>query len=191
MKLLVGLGNPGKKYEHTRHNIGFKVVEELCKRLPDYSALTENPRLKSRISVNPDLIIAEPLTFMNLSGQAIQSISDYYKIDWNDPANLFAEVRDDLDIPFGQMKIQKSRGAAGHKGAASTMAVIDPDIIWQFRIGIAGETKNTMPGDAYVLAHFDKDELIQLPTVIKRAVDALIVALTKSPEVAAQEVNRK
>ncbi len=191
MKLIVGLGNPGKKYKNTRHNLGYMIIESLRESLPECSSWIENKTLKSRISTNPDLILAEPLTFMNLSGQAIQSISDYYKINWEDPKNLFIEIRDDLDIPFGQMKIQKGRGPAGHKGAISTMDFINPDIIWQFRVGIAGTTKNQIPREVYVLSHFNKDEQSKLPDIINRAVEALKISISNSPDVAAQQYNKK
>lgn len=191
MKLIVGLGNPGKKYENTRHNIGFLVIEALCSAWPECSPLKENKTLKSKISISRSMIIAEPLTFMNQSGQAIQSISDYYKIDWEDPKNSFIEIRDDLDIPFGQMKIQKGHGPAGHKGAISTMDFINPNIIWQFRVGIAGTTKNQIPGEAYVLSHFNKDEQAKLPDIINRAVEALKISISHGPDVAAQQYNQK
>jgi PTH1 family peptidyl-tRNA hydrolase len=191
MKLIAGLGNPGEKYENTRHNIGFKIIEAFINSSPELSKLKENNKLKSFISINHGIILAEPMTYMNKSGEAIDKIATYYKIDWNDPENLFIEIQDDLDLPFGQFKIQKGKGAAGHKGVESTMEVINPEIIWRIRVGIAGKTKNSMPGDAYVLSQFTKEEETELPTIITRAVSALNKCIKDSPGAAAQEYNQK
>ncbi len=191
MKLIVGLGNPGKKYENTRHNIGFTVIEAFLKASPDLSPLKDNKKLSSKISVNPSILVAESMTFMNLSRVGIDKISTYYKIDWHDNKNTFIEIHDDLDIPFGQLKIQKGKGPAGHKGAESTMEVIPQELIWRLRIGIAGKTKNTMPGDAYVLSQFTKEEKEGLLSIISKAVNALKKCISDSPEAAAQEYNQK
>ena len=191
MKLIIGLGNPGKKYENTRHNIGFKIIEAFIDSSSELSKLNENKKLKSFISINHGIILAQPITYMNKSAEAIDKIATYYKIDWNDPENLFIEIQDDLDLPFGQLKIQKGKGAAGHKGVKSTMEVIPPEIIWRIRIGIAGKTKDSMPGNAYVLSRFTKEEETELPTIIIRAVSALRKCIKDNPGAAAQEYNQK
>ena len=188
-KLVVGLGNPGKTYKNTRHNIGFLVIDALLAS-EELNTCKNNVNLHCELSENPGLILAKPTTFMNKSGEAFEALIDYFKLDRTEPNNFLA-VHDDLDISFGQLKIQLGHGAAGHKGALSTMEVLPADGFWRMRMGTAGKTKESMPGDAYVLSTFSKEEQEQLPSFINRAVQAIRVFLKKDPEVAAQEYNQK
>ncbi|MFA5134315.1 MAG: aminoacyl-tRNA hydrolase [Patescibacteria group bacterium] len=188
-KLIIGLGNPGKKYEKTRHNIGFRVVDALVQS-SERSPLKENKALHCILSENPDIILAKPTTYMNESGAALESLIDYFKLDRAQPDN-FLIIHDDLDIPFSQLKIQRGHSAAGHKGALSTMEVLPKDSFWRMRIGIAGKTKDTMPGEAYVLSPFTTEERAELVPIIGRAVQAVDAFLNHSPETAAQTYNQK
>src|SRR3989344_8894627 len=118
MKLLVGLGNPGKEYENSRHNVGFKVVETLVKRNSRGRFLTWSITSKPPLSwckVSPEIIVVKPLTFMNLSGEAVSYLLKEYRIDCG---SLWV-VHDDLDIPVGSFKIKEGGGSAGHHGIES------------------------------------------------------------------------
>ncbi|MDD5040605.1 MAG: aminoacyl-tRNA hydrolase [Patescibacteria group bacterium] len=189
-KLIIGLGNPGKKYQATRHNLGFMAIEAYLNAFPELRRLRANAHLHCKLSENPGLILAQPTTFMNNSASAIESIIDYYKLDRTKPDTIL-ELHDDLDIPFGQIKIQKGHGSAGHKGVISTMEVLPHDSFWRMRIGIAGATKDTTPGDAYVLSTFSREENAALPAIMARAVEAMQTFLTEGPEKAAQIYNQK
>ncbi|MFA6098120.1 MAG: aminoacyl-tRNA hydrolase [Patescibacteria group bacterium] len=186
MKFIAGLGNPGKQYENTRHNIGFLVLDELIKKFPE-AAFTENKKIAGQLAKTQEVVLFKPGKFMNLSGEPIRKAVDYYKIL---PKNIYL-VRDDVDLPFGQIKIQFARGSAGHKGAISTIEYLNTDEFWHLRVGIAGEDRHQRPTDEYVISQFTKSEKAKLPDLIKRAVDALVVCLEKSPAIAAQEFNQK
>lgn len=183
-KLIVGLGNPGKKYEKTRHNIGFEAVELYINK-SGLAKLNDSKGLHSLISDNPGLIVIEPTNFMNNSGQAVKLVTDYYKIT---DLNSIIIVHDDLDLAAGQIKIQKEKSDAGHKGVRSIIDHLGNDIFWRLRIGIAGETKGKAPGDQYVLSPFTKDEqvLINVP----KLVDALTAIIEQGPQEAAQKFNQ-
>lgn len=156
MKLIVGLGNPGEKYAKTRHNAGWIVLDwfaENCSCGPlarlnsemgpatawarhasqlQSGCWSENKRLKSSICCLSDTILAKPLTFMNSSGEAIKKLINYYKIPFGD----LLVVHDDLDLPLGEYRLQKGRGAAGHKGVQSVIDCMDSQDFWRLRIGI-------------------------------------------------------
>ena len=137
MKLLVGLGNPGEKYENTRHNLGFLVIDHLLKALGTSKVeWTNATKLKSNIAIFPlaeeKVILAQPQTFMNNSGTAVQLISQFYKIN---PEDLWI-VYDELDLPLSSIKIRFGGAAAGHHGVESIMEAIGTDKFWRFRLGI-------------------------------------------------------
>jgi peptidyl-tRNA hydrolase, PTH1 family len=143
MKLIVGLGNPGEKYENTRHNVGFMVLEHLLKNLEpvNKSNWATDKKLKSEIfsleyktkkGESEKIILAKPLTYMNNSGLAISLIMSYYKIK---PIDVWV-VHDELDLPLGFIKIRFGGGAAGHHGIESIMEIIKTDKFWRFRMGI-------------------------------------------------------
>lgn len=189
-KCIIGLGNPGDQYKKTRHNVGFMVIDAFTQSLPELSPFKDNKNLHCLLSENSEIICAKPTTYMNKSGEALASLINYFKLDRTEPNN-FLVIHDDLDIAFGQFKIQRGHGAAGHKGALSTIEVLPEDSFWRMRMGIAGTTKGTIPGDSYVLSSFTSDEQYLLPPIIDRAVQAVQTFLTQGPEIAAQEYNQK
>jgi PTH1 family peptidyl-tRNA hydrolase len=133
MYLLVGLGNPGKKYEYNRHNIGYLAIDNILSSLNEY---TEREKFNSIIYEtklnNQKLLLAKPLTYMNNSGEAINKLINYYKITSN---NLFI-FHDDLDLSFGNFRLKKEGGSAGHNGLKSIVNHIHNDFI-RMRIGIS------------------------------------------------------
>lgn len=152
--LIVGLGNPGKKYEGTRHNIGFECIDAFAK-AHDFDPWMEKKDLKSQVTLKTlgdvRVILCKPLTFMNLSGEAVQALSHFYKIE---PGQLVA-VHDELDIPFGQIRMRMGGSDAGHNGIKSLIQHIGPEF-GRIRIGISAETK--MDGTDFVLAKFSEEE---------------------------------
>ncbi len=163
MKLVVGLGNPGKEYEHTRHNVGFMII--------DYLATSYKLQATSSTKLNADIfkgeiaqkrsILAKPQTYMNNSGQAVQAILAFYKLT---PSDLIV-IHDDKDIPLGETRVQRDRGAAGHNGIKSIIEHIGTKDFVRIRVGIApsplrGGTGGGVVVDtaAFVLDNFSSDE---------------------------------
>lgn len=152
--LVVGLGNPGKKYEGTRHNIGFACIDSFAK-IHEFDAWIDKKNLKSLIASklmgNTKVILAKPQTYMNSSGEAVQAIMRFYRISSND----LIVVHDELDIPFGQIRIRNGGSSAGHNGIKSLIGHIGEQF-GRVRVGI-GSPDKIGPID-YVLSKFTKDE---------------------------------
>jgi PTH1 family peptidyl-tRNA hydrolase len=177
MKLIVGLGNPGAQYARTRHNIGFMVVDELARSL-DASWKLE-AKFKAEVALvdlpsGERLILAKPQTFMNLSGQSIRKISDFYKISSSDTWVLF----DDVDTPFGRLRIRQGGSGSGHQGVNSTLQHLGPDF-WRFKIGVSLNDRTKEPSEVYVLKPFNPGEQAQIPALIVAAVEVTTRQLTE------------
>jgi PTH1 family peptidyl-tRNA hydrolase len=204
MKLIIGLGNPGTKYESTRHNVGFMILEHLLKDLEpvNKSNWDTNEKLKSEIYLldyKPKkgplekVILARPQTYMNNSGMAVGLIAKYYKINSEDVWVVY----DELDLPLGSMKIRQGGGAAGHHGVESIMDSLKTDKFWRFRMGI-GQARNhdemakhKIKGEDVVLKGFKGGEASKARTMIKRGSKALAAALEKGIESAQNQFNTK
>jgi PTH1 family peptidyl-tRNA hydrolase len=163
MKLIVGLGNPGSQYVHTRHNIGFTVVDQLAKNL-DLTWKAE-PKLKSEIaSLELDgqkVLLAKPQTFMNLSGEAVQRLMQFYKA----PTTDVWVISDDVDVPFGRLRIRRG-GTSGQQGLRSITEHIG-DQFYRFRMGISLNDRAKESSEQYVLRPFNPAERDHLPQVIE------------------------
>ena len=161
--LIVGLGNPGKEYDGTRHNIGFECVDEFV-RNQDFDPWIEKKDLKCRITSkvigSARVIVIKPTTFMNLSGEAVQAAAHFYKIS----LDHIIVVHDEIDIPFGQIRTRMDGESAGHNGIKSIIQVAGKNF-GRIRIGIKAETK--METSDFVLARFGKDEQAHLPALTK------------------------
>ncbi|HPA25960.1 MAG TPA: aminoacyl-tRNA hydrolase [bacterium] len=171
MFLIVGLGNPDKKYEKTRHNAGFLAVDFLAGK----NVWQENKKLKSLISfchsgldqesrkLDPDfrrddtddLILAKPQTYMNNSGQAVTALMKKYNIT---NENLII-IYDELDLPFEIIRVKLGGSSAGHNGIKSIIENLGTENFWRLRIGISNEKKELIPADKFVLSKFSKEEL--------------------------------
>lgn len=213
MKLIVGLGNPGEKYEATRHNLGFMVVEKFLK---DFEPLnktswSDEKKLKSDVTLfdwQPKtgkaerVILAKPKTFMNNSGMAVRLIVDFYKIQ---PEDVWI-VYDELDLPVGSMKIRLGGAAAGHRGVESIMVSLGTDKFWRFRMGIGLPHGHKVDGDGvehvqsrrtvgntedYVLGTFGTQDRNKIREMIKYGSKAFEVALEKGMESAMNRFNTK
>lgn len=167
--LIVGLGNKGKKYEGTRHNIGFACVDAFAE-AHEFPAWAEKKDLKCQVTTmtmgDKRVILAKPTTFMNLSGEAVRAVARFYKVHDND----IVIAHDELDIPFGQIRMRVGGSAAGHNGLKSVLEHID-EIFGRVRIGIQAETK--MDSAAFVLAKFSKTEKALLKPLTREAVSIL------------------
>lgn len=167
MKLIVGLGNPGREYEHTRHNVGFHVAEELARRYR--VTLKNHAKWKARAAKIADIgdgvLLAEPTTFMNLSGWAVREIAAFHKLASSD----VLVVVDDADLPLGRLRMRTSGSAGGHNGLKSIIQELGTIEFPRLRVGVGrqpGELKH------HVLGRFSEEERAQIDAAVKRAADA-------------------
>lgn len=198
MILIVGLGNPGQSYQKTRHNLGWLVLDSLQKKWKEnyfFSNWEELKKFKAKISKgtieDKTVILAKPLTFMNLSGQAVKSLNFYYKIK---PNNLIV-VQDDIDISFGKIKIVKNRGPAGHKGVKSIISELGRKNFIRLRIGIKPSNKSIkadshMALEKFVLKKFNKKEEEIMKEIIDKAAAALETMIKNDLERTMNEFNQ-
>lgn len=161
MILIIGLGNPGRKFQETRHNPGWLVLDLLQKKWNKeygFSEWKKEKKFKAEISKgevnNKKMILAKPLTFMNLSGQAVKSLISYYKIK---PKDLIV-VHDDVDLALGVNRIVKNRGSAGHKGVESIISYLKTKNFLRFRIGFKPKDRKIKNLNKYVLNKFSQKE---------------------------------
>jgi len=166
MYLVVGLGNIGSKYELTRHNIGFMVIDWITKNLSLKTNINKANFIADVIKSSNNLFV-KPHTFMNNSGQSIVAIKEYYKIDNTD----IIVIHDDLDLPFGTVKFKIGGGHGGHNGLRSLDAHIGKDYI-RVRVGI-GKPENKNDVANYVLSNFSKEEMNKLTDIIPHTLEAI------------------
>jgi PTH1 family peptidyl-tRNA hydrolase len=167
LKLIVGLGNPGELYSETRHNLGFMVVDELArryevklKRVKKWSAQS------AKISVGDGVVLAQPDTFMNESGMAVQNLCSFYKVM---PSSDLLVIIDDADLPLGRLRLKRSGSAGGHNGLRSIISQLGTEEFPRLRIGVGRQ-----PGDLknHVLGRFSAEEQKKVNLSVKRAADA-------------------
>lgn len=167
MKLIVGLGNPGQEYSDTRHNLGFKVTEELARRyrVKFRNDTKRKARVAKILDIGEGVLIAQPTTFMNLSGWAVRDVASYHKVV---PLDLLIVV-DDADLPLGRLRIRRSGSAGGHNGLKSVIQELSTVEFPRLRIGVGRQ-----PGElkSHVLGRFDAEEKVQIDAAVKRAADA-------------------
>lgn len=184
MKLIVGLGNPGDKYQNTRHNLGFRVVDEFGRQITN-SKFQISKNLKAEISKTENLILAKPQTFMNSSGDAIQVIAHFYKI----PVEDIIVIHDDLDISLGKIKIRQGGSAAGHHGVESIIEKLGTDQFIRVRLGIEPSSAVIHNPEKFVLESFDSSEKSKVKEMIKKGVDAVELILKKGLEISQNQYN--
>lgn len=175
MKLIIALGNPGNQYENTRHNAGFIVLDEIQKAW-DFPIFQLNKKFNAEISeANKDgmkLILAKPQTFMNLSGQSVKSLMDFYKFSPDD----ISVLHDDLDIELGKFKISTDSSAGGHNGIQSIIDNLGTQKFKRLRIGIEGAEKKKerlMSGSDFVLQKFSAEELDVIQKLAKEIMEVI------------------
>lgn len=180
----MGLGNPGPQYERTRHNAGFLVVDHVAQQFNISVTKKEFNNLsgKGRV-VDKELLLTKPQTFMNLSGQAVLSLVNFYKLDLHQILIAY----DDMDLPFGTIRIKLAGSSGGHKGLASILSLLGTNQIPRLRIGI-GKPEN-IPVVDYVLTPFNETERPLLQSVIKISAEACISFITENPEIVMNRYN--
>jgi PTH1 family peptidyl-tRNA hydrolase len=193
MKIIVGLGNPGKKFEKTRHNLGFMVLDRFSKKnkFPKFKMKREFLAMVSEKKIGKEkIILVKPQTFMNNSGLAVKEILKRLRASNIEPltSNLWV-VHDDLDIPFGKIKISFGRGSGGHKGVQSIIDEIGTKNFVRFRIGI-GKKEVGITKEEFVLEKFSKREEKILKKVIEMVCRAIEMAIREGVERAMSEFNK-
>lgn len=169
--LIVGLGNPGKDYDNTRHNIGFACVDHFVEqqKMPGWVNKRDlKCSLSSGMVGDKRIIVIKPTTFMNVSGAAVQMTAHFYKIN---PADVLV-IHDELDIPFGQIRSRREGSAAGHNGIKSIIERLGEDF-GRIRIGIGNDNTSKIDNADFVLTKFNRDELGQMPNLL-REVNSMI-----------------
>ena len=174
MKLIIGLGNPGKEYSKTRHNLGFMVIDKFVSSIGVH--LDTQKKLKCELAVTmangETIIIAKPNTFMNLSGSAVQKIKQFYKIENND----IWVVSDDLDLEFGTIRTRLGGSSGGHNGLKDIIENIGDDFV-RVRVGIRNDLLTKQPAEEFVLKPFSKAESEKLPNIISSTIEVINSAL--------------
>ena len=168
--LLIGLGNPGREYQSNRHNFGFMLVDRLAVRMNARGLKVQSKAIVTNgIYQDRKIILAKPQTYMNLSGQSIQGLANFYKL----PLENLLVAHDDLDLPFGTIRMRPGGGPGGQKGVASTIAQLGTKDFARLRLGI-GRPPGRMDPSAYVLQDFSRDETKILSEILDRAADAAL-----------------
>ncbi len=186
MKLIVGLGNPGFQYAMTRHNVGFMVIDRLIRQIPDAIEKTgfKGRYVKTKWN-GEDIILLKPETFMNLSGESIRPVMDFYKITIDD----LIVVYDDVDLPPGALRIRSSGSSGGHNGLKSTIAHLGSTQFKRIRVGIGKDP--VRPTADHVLSTFTKEESPLIEAAIDTSVKALSVWMTQPFEIVMNRYNTK
>ncbi len=183
--LIAGLGNPGRQYKASRHNIGFMLVDRLADKLDISFSRVESRALVCKTKhEDRSIILAKPQTFMNLSGQAVGALVKFYKI----PLENLMIASDDVDLPFGKLRIRPSGGSAGQKGLISIINRLGTRDFPRLRLGL-GRPPGRMQAASYVLRDFSQEELDFLPGILDRGVDAVLTFITAGLVTAMNQFN--
>ncbi|MFQ6806705.1 MAG: aminoacyl-tRNA hydrolase [Lachnospiraceae bacterium] len=187
MFIIAGLGNPGKRYENTRHNVGFDAIDELVDRyrIPG-SGVSHKAMVGKGIMEGQKVLLAKPLTYMNLSGEAIRGLVDYYKID---PETELLVIYDDISLEPGNIRIRKKGSAGGHNGIKSIIAQLGTQNFQRIRIGVGEKPKNWDLAD-YVLGTFGKEDRPLVEEALGNAAEAATMIIQGKTDEAMNRFNR-
>jgi PTH1 family peptidyl-tRNA hydrolase len=178
MKFIVGLGNPGKEYAKTRHNVGFMVADALVQHpQPEGTASFRSvPKLHLELAkFSSDILIAKPQTYMNDSGRAVRALLDFYKVPASEWSDSLYVIHDDLDIQLGECKMQLGKGPKVHNGLLSIYSALGTQNFWHVRVGVDNrQGQRFQAGREYVLEGFTKEESQQLDQVIQEVSQRLL-----------------
>jgi len=186
VKLVAGLGNPGRNYQGTRHNVGFAVADELARRGEVQFEHGRANALTAKVGVGANaLLIVKPLTMMNLSGEAVAGVAHFFKIDSSD----LLVVADDVNLPLGRLRLRIGGSAGGHNGFRSIIQCLGSDAFPRLRVGVGrGDPRRDLAD--HVLARFDPDEGEDVQQAVARAADAAEAFLAEGIEAAMNRFNR-
>jgi PTH1 family peptidyl-tRNA hydrolase len=184
---VVGLGNPGKKYDYTRHNVGFEVIDKLAAELDiikthiNHKAIIGETKYK-----NNKVYLIKPQTYMNLSGESVRSVVEWFKVQ---PQNLIL-VYDDIDLDVGKLRIRKKGSAGSHNGMKSVIYQLQFDDFPRVRIGI-GKNPPEWSLKNYVLSKFSKDEMVKMEEIIEDSKNAILCMMNDDIDTSMNKFNRK
>ncbi len=188
MVIIAGLGNPTKEYENTRHNIGFMAIDALADKYNIHVMDCKHKALIGKgIIGGTKVILAKPLTYMNLSGEAIRAIVDYYKVD---PTSELIVIYDDISLDVGQLRIRKKGSAGGHNGIKNIIAHLGDDTFLRIKIGVGEKPKGYDLAD-YVLENFSKEDLEVMRESLEKVDGAVNLMLEDKVDAAMNEYNKK
>lgn len=188
MFIIVGLGNPTLQYEGTRHNVGFDVIDAVA---DEYNISVDYRKNRAYIGkgiiAGRKVILAKPQTYMNLSGESVRGLADYYKID--EESELLV-IYDDVSLDVGQLRIRKKGSAGGHNGIKSIISHLGTDVFARIKVGVGEKPKKYDLAD-YVLGHFTKADREIMEEGYKRAVKAVEMIVAGDIDAAMNEFNKK
>ena len=188
MFIIAGLGNPKKEYDNTRHNIGFAMIDALADKYQISVMDIKNKGMTGKGIINGQkVILVKPLTFMNLSGECIRALTDYYKID---PETELIVISDDISLPPGQIRVRKKGSAGGHNGLKNIIQHLGTEGFQRIRLEVGEKPKGYDLAD-YVLGHFSKEEEASIKEGIGKAIEAAEMMLAGETDRAMNEFNRK
>lgn len=188
MYIIAGLGNPKREYDNTRHNIGFALIDALADQYNISVMDMKHKALTGKGMINGQkVILVKPLTFMNLSGESIRPIVDYYKIDVNTELIV---ISDDISLPPGQIRVRKKGSAGGHNGLKNIIQHLGSEEFQRIRIGVGEKPAGYDLAD-YVLGHFSKEEQPLIREGVEKAMKAATMMLEGDVDRAMNEFNRK
>jgi len=188
MYIIVGLGNPTKEYENTRHNIGFDVIDAIAEKY-DISVLEKKHKalIGKGFIDGKKVILAKPLTYMNLSGESVRELVDYYKIEETEELIV---IFDDISLDVGQLRIRKKGSAGGHNGVKNIIKQLGHDTFMRIKMGVGEKPKGYDLAD-YVLGHFSEKERKIMDDSVEKAVDAVKMMLFEDADAAMNVYNKK
>ena len=188
MYIIVGLGNPTKEYTHTRHNVGFDTIDVIAEK---YGISVSEKKHKALIGKGliegQKVILAKPQTYMNLSGESVRELIDYYKAD---ETQELIVIYDDISLPLGQLRIRKKGSAGGHNGIKNIILHLGHDTFMRIKVGV-GEKPQGYDLAAYVLGHFDKKDQEVMQQAFADATDAVVMMMNDSADAAMNHFNGK
>jgi PTH1 family peptidyl-tRNA hydrolase len=188
MYIIVGLGNPGAEYEKTRHNMGFQVIDKLADKYNiDVTTSKHKGLIGKGVIDGQKVVLLKPQTYMNLSGQSVEDICSYYKID---TTSELIVVYDDISLPCGNLRIRPSGSAGGHNGIKNIIGMLSSQDFWRIKIGV-GDKKKGMDLKDHVLGRIPEEEKVIIDEVQEKAVEAIKLMLAGKGDEAMNVYNRK
>ena len=187
--IIAGLGNPGRKYDGSRHNVGFDVIDELVDRLGVGRPVHFGRSMLGKCMIGGQkVILMKPLTYMNLSGEAVREVCSYYKVDHHDHLIV---ISDDIDLPVGHLRIRKKGSAGGHNGLKNIIQHLGDDEFMRIRIGVGGKPAPGADLAGHVLGHFSGEERAVMEEADAKAADAVICMIEQGPDKAMNLYNTR
>ena len=185
--VIAGLGNPGRKYDGSRHNVGFDVIDELVDRYHINNPEHFGKCLMAKGFIEGHkVILMKPLTYMNLSGEAVRQVCDYYRVDVEEQLLV---ISDDIDLEIGQLRMRKKGSAGGHNGLKNIIQHLGTDAFCRIRIGVGGKPNPDYDLADFVLGHFNKEDREIIEAAEQKAADAAVCMVTDGPDLAMNRYN--